>query len=53
MTDRYLFDGGGTARFAAGQSAAFVSYWDAKIPNEGYQLRHLPSRLAWRSVVKD
>jgi hypothetical protein len=41
------------ARFAAGQSAAFVSYWDAKIPNEDYQLRDLPSRLAWRSVVKD
>lgn len=41
------------ARFAASNDAAFVSYWDAKIPNEDYQLRDLPSRLAWRSVVKD
>lgn len=41
------------ARFAAGKSASYVSYWNAKIPNEDYQLRDLPSRLAWRSVVKD
>ena len=41
------------ARFAAARSAAFASYWDAKIPDENYQLRDLPSRLAWRSVVKD
>ena len=41
------------ARFAAARSAAFVTYWDAKIPSEDYQLRDVPSRLAWRSVVKD
>ncbi len=47
---RWLVD---VARFAAARSAAFVNYWDAKIPDEDYQLRDLPSRLAWRSVVKD
>ncbi len=47
---RWLVD---AARFAAARNAAFVSYWDAKIPGENYQLRDLPSRLAWRSVVKD
>jgi len=41
------------ARFAATMGAPFASYWDAKIPDENYQLRDLPSRLAWRSVVKD
>jgi hypothetical protein len=41
------------ARFAASKDAAFVTYWDAKIPGEDFQLRDLPSRLAWRSVVKD
>lgn len=40
------------ARFAAARSAAFVCYWDAKIPDEDYQLRDLASRLAWRSVVE-
>lgn len=40
------------ARFAASRSAPFVTYWDAKIPGEDYQLRDVPSRLAWRSVVK-
>jgi hypothetical protein len=41
------------ARYAAGKRAAFVTYWDAKIPSGNYQLRDLPSRIAWRSVVKD
>ena len=41
------------ARYSAQHNAAFVSYWDAKIPGENYQLRDLPSRLAWRSVVRD
>ena len=40
------------AKFAASRNAPFASYWDAKIPNENYQLRDLPSRKAWRSVVK-
>ena len=38
---------------AAARKAVFVTYWDAKIPNENYQLRDLPSRTAWRHVVKD
>ena len=41
------------AKYAAARNAAFVTYWDAKIPNENYQLRDLPSRSAWRHVVKD
>lgn len=41
------------AKFAAASNAAFVTYWDARIPGENYQLRDLPSRLAWRGVVKD
>ncbi len=47
---RWLVD---AARFASARNAPFVTYWDAKIPNENYQLRDVPSRLAWRSVVKD
>lgn len=39
------------ARYAARHRAAFVSYWDSKIPNENYQLHDVPSRLAWRSAV--
>lgn len=38
-------------RYAASKDAAFVTYWDARIPGENYQLRDLPSRLAWRSLV--
>ncbi|HEX5017414.1 MAG TPA: hypothetical protein VFX15_07505 [Actinomycetes bacterium] len=41
------------AKYAAKKNAAFVSYWDAKIPGENFQLRDLPSRRAWHSVVKD
>ncbi len=41
------------AKYAAARNAAFVTYWDAKIPNENYQLRDLPSRSAWHHVVKD
>jgi hypothetical protein len=41
------------ARYAAARNAAFVTYWDAKIPHEDYQLRDLPSRSAWHLVVKD
>jgi hypothetical protein len=41
------------AKYAAAKNAAFVTYWDAKIPNENYQLRDLPSRSAWHLVVKD
>jgi hypothetical protein len=40
------------ARYTAKHDAVFVSYWDARLPNENYQLRDLPSILAWRSVVK-
>jgi hypothetical protein len=40
------------AKYAASRNAAFVTYWDAKIPNENYQLRDLPSRSAWHLVVK-
>ena len=42
-----------TARYAAAHHAAFVCYWNARIPNENYQLFDVPSQLAWRSVVKD
>ncbi len=41
------------AKFAASKNAAFVTYWDAKIPGENYQLRDVPSKMAWRIVVKD
>jgi hypothetical protein len=41
------------AKYAGSKNAAFVAYWDAKIPNKNYQLRDLPSRRAWRGVVKD
>ena len=41
------------ARYLAAHNAAFAAYWDAKITGENYQLRDLPSRLAWRSVVRD
>jgi mRNA-degrading endonuclease toxin of MazEF toxin-antitoxin module len=40
------------ARYTAKHDAVFVSYWDARLPGENYQLRDLPSILAWRSVVK-
>jgi hypothetical protein len=41
------------AKFAAAKNAPFVTYWDTKIPNENYQLRDLPSRRAWRFIVRD
>lgn len=47
---RWLVD---SARYAAKHNAAFLTYWNAKIPKENYQLFEVPSRLAWRSVVKD
>jgi hypothetical protein len=39
------------ARYTAKHDAEFVSYWDARVPAGNFQLRDLPSRRAWRSVV--
>jgi hypothetical protein len=39
------------ARYTDRRNAAFVTYWDAQVPNIDYRLRDAPSRQAWRTII--
>jgi hypothetical protein len=39
------------ARYTDRRNAAFVTYWDARVPNIDYRLLDAPSRQAWRTII--